>query len=385
VANLKVLIIKLSPIEGLNSSMIRTLALSKGLLELGYQIDFITIPISDCHVTTDNYDLIDKIKLIRTKQNSFYDSVASKKNRKHPIKNIAIKLLRKLYHKLSFYNYTYSIAKKIDISLLDLEFYDLVISSSDPKTSHIAMKELIKQGLKYKRWIQYWGDPMTLDITDKSIYPKWVIRNTEKKLLSAADKIIYVSPFTLEQQKRMFPQLADKMTFLPIPFIKEKYFKETSNSKFTIGYFGAYSSKVRNILPLYEAGKKMKESVLINILGDSDIQLEETENIRVYPRGDIDKFEKEADLLVCMLNRAGTQIPGKIYHYAATNKPILVLVDGDNRNEMKEYLQSFSRYIICDNEVESIINTIENIKMNPTIYSPCKAFRPQTIAMKFTE
>ncbi|HEY5555499.1 hypothetical protein [Acetobacterium sp.] len=380
---MNILIIKLSPVEGLSSSMIRTLALTKGLLTLGHHVDFLTIPISECHVIGKCYDFLENVRIIRTKENTRYDSITSKKDKSKNVKIGIENILRKTYHKFSLYDYTYSMAKRVDINLLKTKYYDVVISSSDPKTAHIAAKQLFEQGLKYKKWIQYWGDPMALDITNKSIYPQWVIKKVENDLLKSADKIIYVSPFTLKKQKKAFPKLAQKMIFLPTPYIQEKLYDETQNMKFTIGYFGAYTNRVRNIFPLYKAGKLMKDSIIVNIVGNSDIVLEETDNIKVYPRGDISRFEREADLLVCMLNRGGTQIPGKVYHYAATNKPILILLDGDNMNEIREYLESFNRYIICNNEAESIVNAINNIKNYPKTALPCNEFKPEKIAEAF--
>ena len=377
---MKVLLIKLSPIEGLNSSMIRTLSLAKGLSELNNSIDFLTIPISNCHVTTGGYSFPNKVNIVRTKQNEIYDSIISEKRNNNPLKKMVLKVLRKVYRAFSIYDYTHSIAKKIDISLLNGAEYDVVISSSDPKTSHIAVQSLIRQGLKYKRWIQYWGDPMAIDITRKSIYPKWFIVKKEYNLLKGADKIVYVSPFTHEQQKELFPKLASKMWFVPVPYLQKKIYPKPENKYFTIGYFGAYHSKVRDIMPLYSSCVQLGNRVHLDIIGDSDLTLDSNEKIKLYPRGDISKYEAKADLLVCTLNRKGTQIPGKVYHYASTNKPVLVLLDGDNRETMKKYLESFNRYIICDNDVPSIISAINSIIASPCEFEPCRSFVPEIIA-----
>lgn len=379
---MNILIVKLSPVEGLNSSMIRTLALAKGLSSLGHKIDFITIPISNSHVKNNSRYSIENINFIRASQNIIYDSIISEKST-NIAKKIIIKLLRKIYHAFNLYNYTYSIARKIDISILEKREYDIIISSSDPPTSHIAIKNLIKQGLKYTRWIQYWGDPMAVDITNKSIYPKQLIAMKEYNLIKSADKIVYVSPFTLKVQEKLFPKLKNKMIFLPIPYFQENICKDAVNNQFTIGYYGAYHSDVRDIMPLYNSCIKLSDIVHLDIIGDTDLNLGDAENINIYPRGDVSMYEEKADLLVCILNKRGSQIPGKIYHYAATNKPILVLLDGDYRNEMREYLESFERYIICDNSTESIIKAIINISKNQQVYYPCKFFNPETIAKKF--
>lgn len=377
---MKILMVKLSPIESMDSATIRTLALTKGLIDENCSIDYLTIPVSRNNTTMEDRHFFKSINIIRSGSNSTYD-VVIKNNGK--LKKIFVKLLRKIYHIFSLYDYTYSIAMNIDISLLNNNEYDLIISSSDPKTSHIAVRRLIKQGLKYKEWIQYWGDPMTLDITNKSIYPKWFIKKIEEKLMFKADKIVYVSPFTLERQKELFPRLADKMHFLPIPYIEEKIYDKIKNRKFVVGYFGAYESNVRDITPLYKACMELEDIVHLNIVGNSDIVLKQTENISIYPRGDISEFEKNADLLICVLNKKGTQIPGKLYHSAASNKPILVILDGDNIEEMKLYLESFNRFITCENKDESIVDAIKNIVFINKQYSPAPQFAAKTVAKNF--
>ena len=379
---MRILVIKMSPIDGLNSSTLRTLALVNGLINLGHEVHYLTVPLSGCHVLNESDSVINKVNVIRTAHNNIYESLTSKAKNRNSLKSIIIKLLRTMYHKLSIYDYTYKIAKQINIDILNNKNFDLIISSSDPKTSHIAAKSLITQGVKYNKWIQYWGDPLTNDITNKTIYPKWILRILELNLFKSADKVVYVSPFTYKQQIKDFPKQANKMMWLPIPYIEKKNYNRTSNEVFTIGYFGAYMSRVRNILPLYEACKKLNDAVHLNIVGDSDVALMDMDNIKIYPRSNVDEFEKKADLLVCMLNSSGTQIPGKIYHYAATNKPILVLLDGDNIEEMKKYLESFNRYILCLNKKEEIVETITKLIKETQSYSPCEQMDPAFIASR---
>ncbi|WP_138419840.1 glycosyltransferase [Aquibacillus sediminis] len=379
---MRILIVKLSPIEINDSANIRTLGLVKGLIGLNHSVDYLTIPTSIKHVKTIDPMGLGLENIIRTHNNTAYNTVISSEGK---IKKKIVGILRNVYHAFSLYDYTHSIAKKIDLSLLNNAEYDLVISSSDPKSSHLAVQNLIKQGLKCKKWIQYWGDPLALDITNKSVYPQWFILNKEKKLLSVADKVVYVSPFTLTEQRKLFADLNEKMCFLPIPYIEEKIYGETDNNKFTIGYFGAYHSNVRDILPLYSACLKIKRDINLNIVGDSDVNLEQSESIRVYPRGDISDFERNADLLVCLLNKRGTQIPGKIYHAAATDKPVLVILDGDNLEQTRDYLSNFNRFILCENNKESISNALIEIIDKGEKYRPAQQFNPETIARNFIQ
>jgi glycosyltransferase involved in cell wall biosynthesis len=380
---MKILIIKMSPVEGLSSSTLRTTALAKGLLKLGHEVDYLTVPMISSHVIDKSNNVRDLFNIIRAPQNKVYEVIASrtkKNSKKNSLKSISINIIRSIYHKLTLFDYTYKIAREFNIKTLEKLDYDVMISSSDPKTSHILAKRLVKQGIKYNKWIQYWGDPLTNDITNKTIYPKWILRRIELNLLRSADKIVYVSPFTYKQQINDFPKLATKMKWLPVPYIKKKNYNLVSNEIFTIGYYGAYFTKIRNIMPLFNSCKKMKDNVHLDIVGDSDLELKDEENIKIYSRRNVDDFEMKVDLLVCVLNNSGTQIPGKIYHYAATNKPILVLLDGDNIEEMKEYLESFNRYIICINKEEEILSAIKEVMDNPRTYKPCEILEPAFIA-----
>lgn len=382
---MRILMIKLSPIEAITSSMFRTLSIARGLSEQGHEVDFVTIPYNEIHALADKHDFLKKINIIRTSSNKTFEAVSavSRNDKSNLLKKGVVSVMRKTWHVFNVYDNTIKIAKNISIDLLPTNQYDIVISSSDPKSSHVAMRKLIEQGLQYGRWIQYWGDPLALDITGKSIYPVWVLKRIESKLLAGADKVIYVSPFTLKEQKRLLKEYADKMEFLPIAYMEEKIYPETSNDRFVIGYYGDYMKGVRNLLPFYQACKEFGDKVHVDIIGNSDLKLESDDNIKIYPRGSIDAFERNADLVVCVLNSSGTQIPGKIYHEAGTNKNILVIVDGDRTDEMKEYLRSFGRYDICDNNTGSIKNAIMKIQKERKKAQPLKRIHYVSIAREF--
>lgn len=380
---MKILFICLSPIEANSSAMMRNLSLINGLLSNQCEVDFVTIP-TTVSTIPNNSDVIEKINVIRLKGNSLYDTVTSlKKGNNNLLKKLAMSSLRKVYHKFTIFDYTLKIAEQININMLPEKKYDMIVSSSDPKTSHIAAYNLIKQGLEYNKWIQYWGDPMAIDITNQNIYPKFVMKKIEKNILKNADRIIYVSPCTLESQKSMYPDLSNKMSFLPIPYKEEKIYPKVNNSKFLVGYFGAYMKVSRDITPLYNVCSNLKQDLELIIMGETDCELEEKENITIFPRGDVEKYESTTNLLVCVLNKKGTQIPGKVYHYAATNKPILIILDGENKVIIKKYLEPFRRYVFCENSEEDIYKAIKKIMEEQIDYEPCEAFHSRVLAKLF--
>lgn len=385
---MRVLIIKLSPIEAITSSMFRTIALANGIVENGHNVDMLVLPMNDILAKVEEISLSDKVKIIKTNDYSIYRNIVAESESdkvRGTAKSKIKSLLRKCWHSFSVYDYTYMVAKKISINLLETKKYDLVISSSDPKSSHIAVKNLIKQGLEVGQWYQYWGDPLAIDITRTNIYPRFILKGIENSLIKNAQKIVYVSPFTLEKQKQMFPEHSGKMCFLPVPYIKSEMYPETKNIVYKIGYFGNYSSSVRNILPFYEACCKLDRNYETFIFGDGNVLLESKVNVKVYPRGDVTEHKKMVDLLVCVCNVCGTQIPGKLYHLAGTNKAVLVILDGDDIGSLKSYIDSFDRFITCENNVESIKGAIINARLNKKKYFPSESLCSRLIAEKFLE
>jgi len=380
----KVLIVKLSPYNASTSSNMRTMALIKGLQELGYICEWLTIAPSVVHTLAnlDQYDFMNRVNYILVNGNATYDKIVADNV---GIKAQLVSVLRKMYHMFMIYDHTESIAKKVMLSDLQNTAYKYVFSVSDPKTSHIVVRRLKEQGLKFERWVQYWGDPLVGDITGKQIYPNCVLTREERKLFSGCDRIVYTSPITMRNETRLHPQYKSKMIVVPTPFIEKKCYGMTNNDKPLVGYFGAYKSSVRNIMHLYQAAAKLKDTFDFLFVGDTDLRLEKTSNIDIKPRGDITNDEKRTDIYVCVLNSSGTQIPGKIYHNAATDKPVLVILDGEAGNEIKEYLSTFERYYFCENNAEDIVRTLNQIVRENKEWKPSNKLEPVSVVKKMLD
>lgn len=378
IKNKRVLMLKLTAINGLNSSVLRALALTKGLQEIGYKVDWVSIHASSTQVINERtYDFLDSVDISYANRNMAYESLIKGESK---AKKTLLSVARSLYKKFAIYNHTKAIADSIKIDILNCTEYEYIISVSDPKTSHIAMQKLIEQGLKYNKWIQYWGDPMTLDITKQSVYPSFVYKTIEEKLIRGCDRIVYTSPLTLKMQKQLFKNQAKLMTCVPTAYIEDKHFPEKSGGDYTIGYFGTYTSFVRNIHPFYDACNTLDAKTYI--IGDADFALDTTDKVTVLPRGDISKYEEITDLFICILNSSGSQIPGKVYHDAAYNKPVLVILDGEYSNEIREYLNQFNRYYFCNNTMEEIVESIKSIREGSKTFEPCRDFSAKEVARK---
>ena len=261
--------------------------------------------------------------------------------------------------------------------------YDLVLSNSSPAASHKLAGELIGRGaVSCKRWIQIWEDPWYYDLYGNH---SELVRQEEHMLLKEADEICYVSPLTLKYQRQAFPDCAEKMRHIPLPSLHQNSPDIERQLKWDLGYFGDYYSITRDLVPFYEA---LVQSGLIGIIcGDSDSLLSPTEKITVSRRITLDKLEeiqKSTRILVHLSNRRGGQIPGKIYHYSATDKPILFILDGTNEEqiELEQYFGKFGRFYFCKNNVESIATAINGIIQEKQVWKPVNEFLPKQIVFQ---
>lgn len=260
--------------------------------------------------------------------------------------------------------------------------YDYVLSISTPAASHLLAHRLLQRGhVSAKHWIQIWEDPWASDAYGFNGKDK--VFREEQRLLSVAEKVCYVSPLTLANQKRLYPESAQKMFWQPLPY----YYKDTAaeqrgSDRSVYGYFGAYYPAARDLQPFYEAARET--GVEVNLCGDPAKLFAATGNIHIYPRlplSELKPIEDHTSVLVFLCNRRGGQIPGKIYQYSATSKTILFIMDGTEEEQrvLKEYFGKFNRYVFCRNTAEDIaraIGRIESGDLGPVRNVPLDDFDP---------
>ncbi len=265
------------------------------------------------------------------------------------------------------------------------EQFDCIISSSDPKSAHVFALELFKQRPDIgKKWIQYWGDPFSNDISVKRLFGNFFVNIAENKLIKRADKLVYVSPFTAQSIQSKYPEYKKKIVFLPIPYRISGCLDDGTYETGLVGYFGDYSSSNRNIVPFYDALKETGYKA--NIIGNSDVKLDPCENITIktrMPSQDLEQITSKTHIFVCICNLYGTQIPGKVYHYVNTKKPILIILDGDKQEELREYFLSYDRFYLCYNNKNSIIEALQNIMRSRGTFNVPDSLNPQVIADNF--
>ncbi len=366
---MKILILVATDLSDNNSASLCHTAYIRGFCSAGHCVDVISIrPQSksynheidgvEYHYISDENIII---STVRKHRENYTAQINSSQIKKKSLKTFLRSKVRETLVK--FWGSMITFSKRVSRLRIDKEF-DLMISLSSPPESHeIANKVFQSQNIKIKRWCQLWEDPWSTDLYN--INPSLIKR--ESNILDKAQKILYVSPLTLDNQKRIFGKNAYKMDWVPLPTYYEQNEININNNEFVFGYFGQYYPNTRNIVPLYETLKNLGFRFII--CGEPHNLLKNTSTIEIYPRlppNELKEYEDRVNVLVFVANIGGGQIPGKIYQYSGTNKYILFILDG-NENEkivLKEYFEKFNRYYFAENNITSIQEAIYNIMNN---------------------
>ncbi len=380
------------------------LAYIRGLVEAGHQVDVLCADGRDYRLDP-SMQLPEGVRCYTYYGVSWYEKLSLKKNAEPapaaPVAAAAVQASAKpgLLHRLI------TKAKSAVLSLYGVHgiyatfvrkakkfrsdtHYNYVISLSTPVTSHLLTHKLRKKGnIHADHWIQIWEDPWCIDAY--GFNGKKKILREERRLLSFAEKVCYVSPLTLRNQQQLFPESAHKMYWQPLPYYYKAETPVSVPAKPTVyGYFGDYAPVARNLEPFYEAANKA--GTIVNICGRPNDLFPSTENITIYPRLPLDQLkplEDKTNVLIFLCNRKGGQIPGKIYQYSATEKTILFIMDGTEEEQkvLYDFFSPFNRYVFCKNTVESITAAIEKIEsgnLGDVQNKPLEAFNPQETIRK---
>lgn len=357
---MKILFVVSRPIEINTSASIRNHATIKGLIKNGHDVTIVSSKPDKNHPLYDGSLHIEKTELKYFNIGSA--QLVAKIGRRFKV----LSSVRSYIYRVIYGNDIYDNLKSIVnfVNEINIKEYDLIISSSDPKSSHLFVDKLFGSNSMKIPWIQIWGDPFADDITRSSTGKTSKVIEEENRLLSLADKIIYVSKMTCEAQKLKYPNNEKKMFYEPIPYWRERRISKIiplDYKNIKICYCGDYNSHIRDIKPLYNAINKL--NIALTVCGMSDLNLQSTNNINIMPRQRsevIKKIEAEADVLVHLSNLSGTQIPGKIYQYVSTDKVILFILDGE-KEKLKNMFEEYERFIFVDNDKDLIIHTLQNI------------------------
>lgn len=280
------------------------------------------------------------------------------------------------------------------ISYLKDNPVDAIISTGPPHSMHIIARN-IKRKTNIK-WIADFRDPWTkIDFYDQLKLSKSADakhHKLEKSVISEADVTVTVSPSWGEDIKSMGAKHVEVITngFDPEDITTAKI--NLSNS-FTITHIGSMN-KDRNPLSLWKVlseickeHQQFKKDLIVRFIGKTDYAVFESieevgltnniEKVDYLPHSDVIQEMQSSQLLLLAINdtpNVAGVIPGKVFEYMATGRPILavgpptadagrIVIDSksgfvhdfnDHENLKKTVLNCYTRY--KNNELGSDIN-----------------------------
>lgn len=375
-----------------NSAAIRNNAWVEGLIDLGYEVTVDTVEwpedMKSRFLVSNNRARIRRTKL---SQLNLLKQTASLKNKEiFPV----IKKIRHLIRDLIFFpDICANWPKKYDIPSPDT--FDIIISSSDFKSSHFVGLEL-KKRYPTKKWIQIWGDPWATD-TNLNKLSSLRAKIKEKMLLFKADQVIYVSPLTRDYFAKLYPQIKEKLSYIPRGYFKKVIGNKEGSGNIRLVYTGVLNLSSRNIFNLLDAISQYNTTASRKIeVGLYGCYPEEIINRAgkynfVDLHGSVDyenilRVYSEADMLVFLSNAASsTQIPGKLFDYSGTNLPILCLVQNEN-SDICAFLKKSARNLIVNNTEEDITASMSKIvDFSNRNFDIDESLSPQSIAQKLSD
>lgn len=352
-----------------SSASIRNVSLVNGLIQNGVEVDVLTLGWPES-LLDDYLEMIlsDEVSVFSDDLKILNQYLNSKESKSSIVKNKFIKKIKNFIRDILFFP---DVDKEwINIFNKNLQYsdYDLIISSSDTKTSHFVAKKIKKE---YNiRWFQIWGDPWAEDINLnglRKIRAKW----NEKNLLKLADKSFYVSLPTLQTMKNLNPKLKNKLNYLPRGYLKKVNGRERKeDNDYIFSYTGSLSYG-RSIMPLIKEIEKFnktnKDNIILNIYGGADKKILNGKNYEFINFKGTVNFKKiidvykNSDCLIFLGNCKGAhQIPGKLYDYFGTDRTILCLLE-EMDSKVSQFIKETNRCIIYKNEYNKInLNSVVN-------------------------
>ena len=346
----------------IDSNLFMSSSVFNGLKRAGYKSDIVLLGHSDI------------ISIIKEKYGHYFENIyevnISRSWISKKVKSSKAKLLYSFY--LHFFKDAFLRPysdKQITLGLKGK--YNSILSFVPPPINGLFASDLRRTNkLEDIPLIQFWTDPLSLGRCDDiNQIPKtrFMHKYLERKILSKADKVVFSYKLLCEKEQELYPDMSDKMSYTHVSYIEHPFDKgKPKNEKITIGLFGAYQRRVRNIEPLLSVFERFPNVQFI-IRGDADFEVDAKQypNLDIEPgrkpANEIEKLESKCDILLSLAGLSGvTQPAGKTFYYANYDKPIIHIGDGIHKDYFEKYLKSIgNRWIICDNTSKSIAKAIQ--------------------------
>ncbi|MDL2246973.1 glycosyltransferase [Methanobrevibacter sp. OttesenSCG-928-K11] len=302
-------------------------------------------------IETDYIDMLDKWIKKDTSNNSNSSNLPTKENK---FLKKAVHIAGEIFAYPDGMKYWYDPCFNAASEIIENEEIDGIISSSWPITSHVIANDLKN---KYNiPWIADLRDLWNLNpYISHNFIRNFFEKRLEIKTFENADALTTTTPLASKTLKTLHPNKKIKTILSGYDPDDFKDFKNIKTNKLTFLYAGSlYQGKrdptllFKSLNELINEGKINKNKIAIDFYGDNDnlkelaskYNLEEIVNMHgKIPHNEVLKKQKEADvlLLISWMNEQEKMfIPGKVYEYMGSKKPVLSI--GFSEGSLKDLI-----------------------------------------------
>ena len=206
---------------------------------------------------------------------------------------------------------------------------------------------------------------------------KFLNKIYEYKILKRADKIVCLSPGYIEILKNRYPRLSQKMVLITNGFTNEYFeaskskidFKKKNPAKISLAHFGRFYGP-RKIDSVVNNLEKIQDKIELYHFGpnieNSNCDLDELTFF--YQEGYLSFNESwalqqaEAVDILLLIEFTSDNLPGKIFEYYASRKPVIVICPADS--VMRSTFANIPDfYFIESGKEERILKIIDNLEL----------------------
>lgn len=258
---------------------------------------------------------------------------------------------------------------------------DVVISSSGSYTAHMIAAELVNRwGMP---WIAILGDPWTLNpIRPANLwYRRLLNARIERRILPRASLVIVTTLETVKAYEEWLPSLMGRTLYLPVGYGEdelEPYIRHDcrQDAVLRLKYVGTAYRAYRSLEPVMRAIARVNQAyatvrVKLQVVGPHSLAFERLamclgseafEFTGHVPFSQSVKHMVQSEALCLLGNPGHLQIPGKVYLYLASSRPILYITQVTSGiDPTARLLRQFPGILYSHNTVDDITAAIERL------------------------
>ncbi|MFO7654403.1 MAG: glycosyltransferase [Candidatus Krumholzibacteriia bacterium] len=272
---------------------------------------------------------------------------------------------------------------------------DLLITCAYPFTITLVGATLRRENPRLV-WIADHGDPWTGSPVPELRLPAWrrtLDRRLESRALARADAVTVTTAPTAQLYRQQFPALSERIHVVTMGYDPEDVDgvvpaprSSAEQGKLVLLHAGRLYGTARNPRPLVAAIERclaaepdLPERLRIVLLGEVAPDLAAL--IRRSPAAGIFALDgwvtvqeslarmKAADALLLFGNLGAMQIPGKVYQYMATGRPILMTCETE-ADPTLDVLQRYGNTMVVPNRPEELAAALRLLMADPVQLAP---------------